>query len=99
MDKLFNPTLYNGCNYLSMLGLKWIHVSKGKGVPVEDKYPSIIETEMTSFWRKKNCSSLSAAEVVNWHDFNNWRKFRQNEIFRFSDFNTIAADALSMYGN
>ena len=29
MDKWFHPTLYNGCNYLSMLGLKWIQVSKG----------------------------------------------------------------------
>ena len=28
MDKLFHPTLYNGCNYLSMLGLKLNHVSK-----------------------------------------------------------------------
>ena len=28
MDKLFHPTHYNGCNYLSMLGLKLIHVSK-----------------------------------------------------------------------
>ena len=29
MDTLFYPTLYNGCNYLSMLGLKLNHVSKG----------------------------------------------------------------------
>ena len=28
MDKSFHPTHYNGCNYLSMLGLKLIHVSK-----------------------------------------------------------------------
>ena len=28
MDKWFHPTLYNGCNYLSMLGLKLNHVSK-----------------------------------------------------------------------
>ena len=28
MDKYFHPTLYNGCNYLSMLGLKLNHVSK-----------------------------------------------------------------------
>ena len=29
MDKLFHPTVYNnGCSYLSMLGLKVIHVSK-----------------------------------------------------------------------
>ena len=28
MDKWFHTTLYNGCNYLSMLGLKLIQVSK-----------------------------------------------------------------------
>ena len=28
MDKQFRPILYNGCYYLSMLGLKLIHVSK-----------------------------------------------------------------------
>ena len=28
MNKKFHPTLYNGCYYLSMLGLKFIHVSK-----------------------------------------------------------------------
>ena len=28
MDKSFHPILYNGCNYLSMLGLKLNHVSK-----------------------------------------------------------------------
>ena len=28
MDRLFHPTHYNGCNYLSMLGFKLNHVSK-----------------------------------------------------------------------
>ena len=28
MDKWFHPTRYNGCNYLSMLGVTLIHVSK-----------------------------------------------------------------------
>ena len=28
MDKYFHPTLYLGCNYIFMLGLKLIHVSK-----------------------------------------------------------------------
>ena len=28
MDKSLHPTLYNGCDYLSMLGLKLNHVSK-----------------------------------------------------------------------
>ena len=29
MSLIFRPTLYNGCNYLRMLGLKLIHLSKG----------------------------------------------------------------------
>ena len=29
MDKQFHPTVYDGCNYLSMLGLKLNHVSEG----------------------------------------------------------------------
>ena len=28
MDKQFHPTFYNGCNYLSMLGLRLYHVSE-----------------------------------------------------------------------
>ena len=28
MEKWFHPTLYNGCNYLSVLGLKLYHVRK-----------------------------------------------------------------------
>ena len=28
MDKKFHPTVYDGCNYLPMLGLKINHVSK-----------------------------------------------------------------------
>ena len=28
MDKWFHPTLYNGCNHLSLPGLKWIHVNE-----------------------------------------------------------------------
>ena len=28
MVKIFHPTLYNGCNYLSMLGLKLNHINK-----------------------------------------------------------------------
>ena len=43
MDNLFHPTLFGTCDYLSMLGLKLIHVSKkgheyltkDAGVPVE----------------------------------------------------------------
>ena len=34
MDKLFHCTLYKGCNYLSILGLKLIHVSKRATVDI-----------------------------------------------------------------
>ena len=38
MDKQFRQTFYNGCNYLSMLGLKLNHVSKrGHWGPVTQK--------------------------------------------------------------
>ena len=51
MDKLFHPTLYNGCNYLSMLGLKVNHVSKRGhwGNPYTGKTESrlYVETEPT----------------------------------------------------
>ena len=34
IDKYFHPTLHNGCNYLSLLGLKLIYVSKS--APLKD---------------------------------------------------------------
>ena len=39
MDKWFHSTLYNGCNYLSVLGIKLIHVSK-RG-PREKLWPTL----------------------------------------------------------
>ena len=42
MEKLLHPTLYDGCNYLFMLGLDLIRVSKGghwhTGSPVNAQY-------------------------------------------------------------
>ena len=44
MNKKFYPTNYNGCDYLSMLGLKLIHVSKrGRR---EQHYNDVIMTTM-----------------------------------------------------
>ena len=37
MDKKFNPTLYNGCNYVSMLWLKLNRVSKSLPSSHNDK--------------------------------------------------------------
>ena len=42
MDKLFHLTLYNGCNYLSMLGLKLNHTSKMG--PWRHQKPSLQQT-------------------------------------------------------
>ena len=43
MGKKFHPTLYNGCDYLSMLGLKLNHVSqRGPGVCCEFKVKYIM---------------------------------------------------------
>ena len=41
MDKQFHPTFYRACDYLSMIGLSFIHVSKrGSGVPSYTAHPS-----------------------------------------------------------
>ena len=32
IDKLFDPSLYDGCDNLSMLGWKLVHISKGVSV-------------------------------------------------------------------
>ena len=40
MDKCFHPTVYNGCDYLSMLGLKLNHVSKRAPCSMASNYLS-----------------------------------------------------------
>ena len=45
MDEQFHPTLHNGCNYLSMLGLKFIHVSK------RSLNPLILVKSLQLIWR------------------------------------------------
>ena len=57
MDKKFHPTLYNGCNYLSMLGLKLTHASKiglmayGQGWALKLLSVHLYPTRGRSFWR------------------------------------------------
>ena len=41
MDKQFHPTLYNGCNYLSMLGIKLNHASE-RGPWERDSFISVV---------------------------------------------------------
>ena len=46
MDKKFHPTLYNKCNYLSLLGFKLIHASK---IPIGVPGPTAKQMMMTRF--------------------------------------------------
>ena len=55
MDKLFHPTLYNGCNYLSMLGLKFNNISKRnprhlcakeQHVPISQMYITVASSDI-----------------------------------------------------
>ena len=55
MDKLFYPTLYNGYNYLSILGLKLTHVGlRATGiVPIwlhPTKYPQLQTESLQRIW-------------------------------------------------
>ena len=56
MDKWFHPTLYNGRNYLSMLGLKLKHVSKrgprAHHVPSADNPSLIKQPDSKWIWSK-----------------------------------------------
>ena len=61
MDKLFYPTLYNGCNYLSMLGLKSNHVSKrGHGTKLCTYFMcrTVVDTKMWKF----HCNAISKTD-------------------------------------
>ena len=61
MDKLFHPTHYNGCNYLSMLGLKLIHVSKrGHWSSIHSMMPSDAKC-----WHRSG-SSLAKVMACSW---------------------------------
>ena len=55
MDKLFHPTLYNGCDYLSMLGLRLNHV--GKSGPRKHSPVCVCVTEIL------NISGLICARI------------------------------------
>ena len=57
MDKWFHPTHFNGCNYLSMLGLRLIHVSKrGPWGCVWFRTPN---WDVTLQWRHKGRDNVS----------------------------------------
>ena len=77
MDKQFHPTHYNGCNQLSMLRLKLIHVSKEvKEVPV--RHEAII-------WAKADTLSIGPLDQ-NTKLFSSrngiWKCCRQNCLTR-----------------
>ena len=62
MDKKFHPTLYNGCNFLSMPGLKLTHVSK-RG-PLSQLHPSGYFTGSESIIRLPPVS-MNASVFIN----------------------------------
>ena len=67
MDTSFHPTLYNGCNYLTMLGLKLIHVNKSC-----PRYLMAIWL-LTQALHSNVCSTSIAAGrsvSINYHRFN-----------------------------
>ena len=55
MDKWFHSTLYNGCNYLSMLGLKLNHVSKRGPWWLCVKSPKKVLTWQMSYGVRHSC--------------------------------------------
>ena len=44
MDKLFHPTIYDVCDYATMLGLKFVHASKMGHSHEIIENPSVIKT-------------------------------------------------------
>ena len=63
MDEWFHPTVYNGCNYLSMLGLKLNHVSK-RG----SRYNNITCTKSIFWVVRLTCKG----EQVGYHYVRQW---------------------------
>ena len=70
MDKWFHPTLYNECNYLSMLALKLIHISKGGYCP---GCPMLFDC----WW----CGHVSDAIIYHWYLWC-WSPLKPRHLFR-----------------
>ena len=66
MDKLFHPIHYNGCNYLSMLGLKLNHVSKRGPRSGMGAVKHIFPVLLISIFRKSNNSDFLSADWPGW---------------------------------
>ena len=95
MDKQFDPTHYNGGNYLSMLGLKLIHVSKrDSGLQVFWEPCCLLATELLNIIKQVPASrgQKPSASLVRDQQLNTFRQ-RQNGhhfadlIFKFIFFN------------
>ena len=66
MDKQFHRALYNGCNYLSMLGLKLTHVSK--------RGPGSIWTQIANNKKAQQCvNRLHTSREGLWIYFLEWK--------------------------
>ena len=59
MDTEFHSTLYNGCNYLSMLGLKWIYVRKGSMWYIRNVYWECEPFRLSLQWRHNGRDGVS----------------------------------------
>ena len=99
MDKYLHTTLYNGCNYLSMLGLKLNHVSKRGpcGLWATRKSAGLnltITVKKTiaflSIGEHKGQASVKAEQNTNWKNCLQNRIYLHGEPLLSNDFPIIA---------
>ena len=74
----FHPTLHNGCNYLSMLGLKWNHVSKRGPRGAINNTPTLAEIME---WHRAGDEPLSEPMMVD-----SWLKHIHDDVIKWKHF-------------
>ena len=79
MDKLFHPALWNGCNYLSMLGLK-IKRLKGSQIQKWSIIHHIPTTYNTRHVRFEFDSQIAIKDLINQQWNLNWNSGLMNSI-------------------
>ena len=75
MDKLFHPTLHNGCKYLFLQGLKLIHVSKRA---TGRKF-------ITAVWGRLNICLNCEKNSRDWVSYFAWRHWNHIEYDEWSE--------------
>ena len=95
MDKWFHPTLYKGCNYLSVLGLQLNHVSKRLVGGDEYMIPRILSSHFLPRWRHSvawitgTCNNMgklsglcsSVKTVFPWYHYKDKTVVRQSYLY------------------